>query len=57
MEGRKMIVTLWDIFRVLLFGVCCYAVGRCDERGDSCVGLVIVTVGTMAVWFLWRTLF
>lgn len=57
MEGRKMMVTSWYIFKALLFGLCCYIVGRCDERDDSCVGFVIVTVGTMAVWFLWRTLF
>ena len=57
MEGGKMIVTFWDIFRVLLFGLCCYVVGRCDEKSDSCLGIVIVIVGTMAVWFLWRTLF
>ena len=52
-----MIMTFWDIFRVLLFGLCCYVIGRCDERGDSCIGLVIVAVGTMAIWFLWRILF
>ena len=57
MEGRKMTMTSWDIFKVLLFGLCCYIVGRCDERDDSCIGFVIITIGTMAVWFLWRTLF
>ena len=57
MEGRKMVVTVWDIFKVLLFGVCCYAVGRCDEKANSYIGFVIVAVGTMVVWFLWRTLF
>ena len=57
MEGRKMIMTSLDIFKALLFGLCCYIVGRCDERDDSCVGFVIMTVGTMAVLFLWRTLF
>lgn len=51
-----MVVTSWDIFR-LLFVLFCYAVGRCDERDDSYLGLVIVAVGTMAVWFLWRNLF
>lgn len=52
-----MIVTSWDIFKVVLFGLCCYIVGRCDERDDSCLGFIIVAVGTMAIWFLWRTLF
>lgn len=52
-----MIVTSWDIFKVLLFGLCCYVVGRCDERANSHIGLVIVAAGTMAVWFLWRNLF
>ena len=57
MESRKIVMTSWDIIKVILFGLCCYIVGRCDERDDSCLGLVIVAVGTMAAWFLWRTLF
>ena len=57
MEGRKIIMTSWDIFKVILFGLCCYIVGRCDERDDSCLGFIIVAAGTMIVWFLWGDLF
>ena len=50
-------MTSWDIFKVILFGLCCYIVGRCDERDDSCLGFIIVAAGTMIVWFLWGDLF
>lgn len=57
MEGRKIIMTSWDIFKALLFGLCCYVVGRCDEKANSYIGFIIVAVGVMAVWFLWGDLF
>lgn len=50
-------MTSWDIFKALLFGLCCYIVGRCDEKANSYIGFTVIAVGIMAVWFLWRDLF